>query len=150
MPTCMTHGCRRKTHVFTAMHIFWLFGESSDEICKHAQVPFLFKYTVDALASPGSVDGQLLAAAGLASPVALLAAYGCARAGASLMSELRNAVFAKVAQGTIRKVGNQVSPLPLIMCRRSPLLPWDAHGARQQCGRRACIQCAVQWPQQRA
>ena len=72
------------------------------------QVPFLFKYTVDALATPGAPDAQTLAMVGWASPVVLLAAYGCARAGASLMSELRNAVFAKVAQGTIRKVGNQV------------------------------------------
>ena len=72
------------------------------------QVPFLFKYTVDALAAPGVPDAQTLAMVGWASPVVLLAAYGCARAGASLMSELRNAVFAKVAQGTIRKVGNQV------------------------------------------
>jgi hypothetical protein len=73
-----------------------------------AQVPFLFKYTVDALADPTAHEAHMLAVAGVASPIALLAAYGCARAGATLASELRNAVFAKVAQGTIRKVGNQV------------------------------------------
>ena len=70
------------------------------------QVPFLFKHTVDAVAASGEVAS--IATAGLAAPAALMAAYGAARAGSSLMSELRNAVFAKVAQGTIRKVGNQV------------------------------------------
>lgn len=46
--------------------------------------------------------------AALTAPVALIAAYGCARAGTAVMSEVRNAVFAKVAQGAIRKVGRQV------------------------------------------
>eukprot|EP00892_Ulva_mutabilis_P004061 jgi/Ulvmu1/2026/UM120_0022.1 len=72
------------------------------------QVPFLFKYTVDALATPAAVDPAIGTTAALAAPVALIAAYGCARAGTAVMSELRNAVFAKVAQGAIRKVGRQV------------------------------------------
>lgn len=72
------------------------------------QVPFLFKYTVDALATPAAVDPALATTAALTAPVALIAAYGCARGGTAVMSELRNAVFAKVAQGAIRKVGRQV------------------------------------------
>ena len=78
------------------------------------QVPFLFKHTVDALASPeaaaaAAVSPDMYLTLGLAGvPVALIGAYGCARAGAVVMSELRNAVFAKVAQGAIRKVGGQV------------------------------------------
>jgi hypothetical protein len=71
-------------------------------------VPFLFKYAVDALAQPGTADAATLAAVGAASPMALLCAYGLTRAGSSLLSELRNAVFAKVAQGTVRKVGFEV------------------------------------------
>ena len=68
----------------------------------------MFKHTVDALAHPEMADPTFLASLGLASPLALLTVYGCTRAGTSLLSELRNVVFAKVAQGTIRKVGNQV------------------------------------------
>jgi hypothetical protein len=46
--------------------------------------------------------------AAVASPLVLLAAFGCARIAASLMNEARNAVFAKVTQGAIRKVSNKV------------------------------------------
>lgn len=68
---------------------------------------------MDALASPEAATlvaipdiNIVLGLAGV--PVALIGAYGCARAGGVVMSELRNAVFAKVAQGAIRKVGGQV------------------------------------------
>jgi len=71
------------------------------------QVPFLLKYTVDALADPAAATA-IAALATVSIPVALLGAYGLSRAGASLLSELRNAVFAKVSQGTIRQVSNQV------------------------------------------
>jgi hypothetical protein len=71
-------------------------------------VPFLFKHAVDALAHPTTADAATLATVGAASPVALLCAYGLTRAGASLLSELRNVVFAKVAQGTVRRVGSEV------------------------------------------
>lgn len=86
-------------------------------------MPFLFKHTVDALAHPDMADPTLLATLGLASPVALLTAYGCTRAGTSLLSELRNVIFAKVAQGTIRKVGNQVPPSLLAPFRPSRTRP---------------------------
>lgn len=72
------------------------------------QVPFLFKHTIDALATPAAADASLALASTAAVPVALIGAYGCARAGAVIMSELRNAVFANVAQGAIRKVGGPV------------------------------------------
>jgi hypothetical protein len=100
------------------------------------QVPFLFKYTVDALATPGMQDPQVLATAGLASPVLLLLAYGCARAGSTMMSELRNVIFAKVAQGTIRKVSNQViTTLWLSALVQTSTVPctWPVHTG-------ACIQ----------
>ncbi|XP_072022465.1 iron-sulfur clusters transporter ABCB7, mitochondrial-like [Amphiura filiformis] len=72
-------------------------------------VPFLFKYAVDNLN-----DHQTLAAAtavgGTAVTVvtALLIGYGAARASASLFNELRNAIFAKVAQNSIRRVARNV------------------------------------------
>lgn len=75
------------------------------------QVPFLFKYTIDALADPVTHETAVGIAAAV--PVTLLIAYGAARMGTSLMSELRNAVFAKVAQGTVRQVSTRVrGPYP--------------------------------------
>ena len=40
--------------------------------------------------------------------IALLVGYGIARAGASACNELRNAIFAKVAQSSIRRVSKNV------------------------------------------
>jgi len=61
-------------------------------------VPVLYKYVVDALA-PGA-DGQLVVV-----PVMLVVAYGVARMLSQGMGELRDAVFAKVAQRAIRTAG---------------------------------------------
>ena len=73
--------------------------------------PFLFKHAVDALAvsSSGVATGSdALAAVALPmlalTPTAILVGYGVSRAGASFCNELRNATFAKVAQGSIRGV----------------------------------------------
>lgn len=74
------------------------------------QVPFLFKYTIDALtldpsgATPASLSLGLL----IATPATLIVGYGAARASASLCNELRNAVFAKVTQRAIRSVAGSV------------------------------------------
>ncbi|KAJ1454217.1 P-loop containing nucleoside triphosphate hydrolase protein [Pelagophyceae sp. CCMP2097] len=59
--------------------------------------PFIFKEAVDSLAH---ADPNLYVAA----PTAVLLAYGCSRLGASAMTELRNFVFATVAQKAIRQV----------------------------------------------
>ena len=69
------------------------------------QVPFLFKHAVDQL-SGGPMDPGALALYG--TPLTILACYGLARAGAVFFSELKNTVFAKVAQTAIRKVTSQV------------------------------------------
>ncbi|KAK2587478.1 hypothetical protein KPH14_003182 [Odynerus spinipes] len=78
-------------------------------------VPFIFKYAVDilnkhsiettgeAMLSLGSAPETVTAVA-----TSLLISYGIARAGAAGFSELRNAVFAKVAQHSIRKVAKNV------------------------------------------
>ena len=71
----------------------------------NVQVPFLFKHLVDHLNDPdnilnlASAQGTLITAT-----TALVLGYGLARAGSAGMNELRNAVFAKVAQNSIRRV----------------------------------------------
>ncbi|KAL2633717.1 hypothetical protein R1flu_005196 [Riccia fluitans] len=82
----------------------------------NVQVPFLFKHAIDSLSTAVGATGVTAAAsmgnplviAAFGTPVAVLFGYGIARAGASACNELRNAVFAKVAQGTIRTVARQV------------------------------------------
>ncbi|XP_046391911.1 iron-sulfur clusters transporter ABCB7, mitochondrial isoform X2 [Ischnura elegans] len=78
-------------------------------------VPFIFKYTVDGLnaAMTSSEAGPVLSMdtapeAIFAVSTSLLLGYGIARAGAAGFNELRNAVFAKVAQHSIRKIARNV------------------------------------------
>jgi len=77
------------------------------------QVPFLFRGIVDALpsdaaAAASAAEGaSALGVVGAHAPLALLLGYGAARASASGMQELRNAVFARVATGAIREAGRQ-------------------------------------------
>jgi ATP-binding cassette subfamily B (MDR/TAP) protein 7 len=87
------------------------------------QVPYLFKALVDslpadaaaAMAASASTDIDVLQsvstmnATALSMPcLALVIGYGASRASASAMQELRNAVFANVAQDAIRNVGRTV------------------------------------------
>jgi ABC-type transport system involved in Fe-S cluster assembly fused permease/ATPase subunit len=59
-------------------------------------VPFLFKRLVDSLSPHPSLA--------LALPLGLLVAYGLARVMSQMFSELRDAIFARVAQRAIRRV----------------------------------------------
>jgi ATP-binding cassette, subfamily B (MDR/TAP), member 7 len=70
----------------------------------NVQVPFYFKSIVDAM----NVD--FAAVGGTASTVAgsMILAYGLTRVGATLFQELRNAIFASVAQKAIRRVARNV------------------------------------------
>ena len=74
------------------------------------QVPFLFRNLVDSL--PAHVDGTttalLLAEPTTVVPLTLVLGYGISRATASGMQEMRNAVFAHVAQDAIRRFGTSV------------------------------------------
>ncbi|XP_035725505.1 ATP-binding cassette sub-family B member 7, mitochondrial-like isoform X1 [Vespa mandarinia] len=78
-------------------------------------VPFIFKYAVDIL-NKHSIEstGEAVLSIGSAPETittiatSLLIGYGIARAGAAGCSELRNAVFAKVAQHSIRKIAKNV------------------------------------------
>ncbi|KAJ1522730.1 hypothetical protein ONE63_001890 [Megalurothrips usitatus] len=78
----------------------------------NVSVPFLFKYAVDNLnvSSDGGAILNLATASDtvLTYSVALLLGYGIARAGAAGFNELRNAVFARVAQHSIRKIARNV------------------------------------------
>ena len=91
------------------------------------QVPYLFKYIVDALPAISAeisaataaaetatmtsniavVDPSLMTTSALLVPT-LVAAYGMSRAAANGLQEWRNAVFAHVAQDAIRNVGRSV------------------------------------------
>ncbi|XP_043276616.1 iron-sulfur clusters transporter ABCB7, mitochondrial isoform X2 [Venturia canescens] len=78
-------------------------------------VPILFKNAVDTLNSISiQSGGEAILGMGTAPETvttvatAILLGYGLARAGAGGMNELRNAVFAKVAQHSIRKIAKNV------------------------------------------
>jgi ATP-binding cassette subfamily B (MDR/TAP) protein 7 len=70
----------------------------------NVQVPFYFKSIVD------SMNVDFVALGGTATTVAgsMILAYGLTRIGATLFQELRNAVFASVAQKAIRRVARNV------------------------------------------
>ncbi|KAF2240690.1 P-loop containing nucleoside triphosphate hydrolase protein [Trematosphaeria pertusa] len=70
----------------------------------NVQVPFYFKSIVD------SMNIDFMAVGGTAWTVAgsMIVAYGATRIGATLFQELRNAVFASVAQKAIRRVACSV------------------------------------------
>ncbi|KAL8742317.1 MAG: hypothetical protein Q9190_005182 [Brigantiaea leucoxantha] len=70
----------------------------------NVQVPFYFKSIVD------SMNIDFVAIGGTAWTVggAMIVAYGATRIGATIFQELRNAVFASVAQGAIRRVACNV------------------------------------------
>ena len=61
------------------------------------QVPFILKDIIDSLNQP---DIVLL-------PAGMIISYGLARAGVSLFNELRNTVFANVAQQAVREIAKQ-------------------------------------------
>ncbi|XP_060517445.1 iron-sulfur clusters transporter ABCB7, mitochondrial isoform X2 [Cylas formicarius] len=73
-------------------------------------VPFIFKYSVDYLnLNAGGVLNMDSAPQTLATvATSILLGYGVARAGAAGFNELRNAVFAKVAQHSIRRIAKNV------------------------------------------
>ncbi|KAI0534754.1 transporter ATM1 precursor [Xylaria digitata] len=70
----------------------------------NVQVPFYFKSIVDAMnVDIGATGGTAAMIAG-----SMILAYGATRIGATVFQELRNAVFASVAQKAIRKVACDV------------------------------------------
>ncbi|KAK4519144.1 Multifunctional pyrimidine synthesis protein CAD [Mucor velutinosus] len=69
----------------------------------NVQVPFFFKNVIDSLNITIPEEGTLWAICGAA-----IIGYGLARLGSSVFQELRNAVFAAVAQKAIRRVALNV------------------------------------------
>ncbi|XP_041351479.1 ATP-binding cassette sub-family B member 7, mitochondrial-like [Gigantopelta aegis] len=75
----------------------------------NVQVPFVFKYLVDWLNEPNHyLNLENAPATILTVATTLVLGYGLARAGSAGLNELRNAVFAKVAQNSIRRVAKNV------------------------------------------
>jgi len=71
-------------------------------------VPILYKRAIDALGGGAANGATSVAAAITAVPLALILAYGTARVLSLVFSEVRDAVFARVAQRAIRTLGLQV------------------------------------------
>ncbi|CAL8103969.1 unnamed protein product [Orchesella dallaii] len=69
-------------------------------------VPVLFKFAVDSLSHVPDLTNPVTTVGTFT--FAVLLGYGIARAGAAGFNELRNAVFAKVAQRSIRKIAKNV------------------------------------------
>ena len=68
------------------------------------EVPFIFKILIDHFEiNPLATETVILSV-----PIALVLGYGIARSTSAGFQELRNVVFAKVAQNAIRKVANNV------------------------------------------
>ncbi|KAB2575521.1 Iron-sulfur clusters transporter atm1 [Lasiodiplodia theobromae] len=70
----------------------------------NVQVPFYFKSIVDAM----NIDFAALGGTATTVAGSMIIAYGVTRMGATLFQELRNAVFASVAQKAIRRVACSV------------------------------------------
>jgi ATP-binding cassette subfamily B (MDR/TAP) protein 7 len=70
----------------------------------NVQVPFYFKSIVDSM----NIDFAVVGGTAWTVAGSMVLAYGATRIGATLFQELRNAVFASVAQKAIRKVASGV------------------------------------------
>ncbi|XP_076818957.1 iron-sulfur clusters transporter ABCB7, mitochondrial-like [Clavelina lepadiformis] len=73
----------------------------------NVQVPFMFKYVIDNLSGIG-LNADTAGNAVFTTTLCLILGYGGARAGAALFNELRDAVFAKVAQRSIRNIAKNL------------------------------------------
>ena len=80
----------------------------------NTSVPILFKQAVDVLGAIQTLDGganptaAVTATASAATALSLVVGYSIARMSASGFNELRNAVFARVAQHSIRTIALNV------------------------------------------
>ncbi|XP_077977686.1 iron-sulfur clusters transporter ABCB7, mitochondrial-like [Glandiceps talaboti] len=75
----------------------------------NVQVPFIFKHAIDYLnTTPAEVAATSTTGGVVTVATAMVIGYGAARAGTSFCNELRNAVFGKVAQNSIRRVARNV------------------------------------------
>lgn len=79
----------------------------------NVSVPFVFKWIVDYLNDKEKIEQFAESAKDkvILGMIVLALAYGAARASASLFGELRNAVFARVAQSSVTDLATQVSKM---------------------------------------
>ena len=96
--TCLRTQSLRHTHIARVLEckIFRHCHDYQRLATWPVQVPFLFKYAVDALtADPSGATAATTPLLALM-PATVLLGYGAARAGSALFNELRKAVFARV------------------------------------------------------
>ncbi|XP_076271132.1 ATP binding cassette subfamily B member 7 isoform X2 [Rhynchophorus ferrugineus] len=74
----------------------------------NVSVPFIFKYSVDYLNAGAALNMDTAPQTVATVATSLLLGYGIARAGSAGFNELRNAVFARVAQHSIRRIAKNV------------------------------------------
>merc|ERR1719435_823857 len=74
----------------------------------NTSVPFIFAYVVDSLNTANQLNLHSPEAASATLVTTTLLGYGIARAGALGFNEARNAVFARVAQHSIRRIAQHV------------------------------------------
>ena len=80
------------------------------------QVPFILRDAIDLLAAvqtlqPGAEAVQVVSYGPLVlTPAALMLAYGAARTSAEAMTQLRNALFARISEGALRRMAVRYLP----------------------------------------
>lgn len=71
-------------------------------------IPFLYKWATDALVSPANAAGDKSGLALIvAAPIMLVIAYGVGRILLNAFNQLRDALFARVSENAIRKLGHR-------------------------------------------
>lgn len=71
----------------------------------NVQVPFILKHAVDQISAMSTTSPELAA---FTTVYFLILGYGAARVGASLCNELRDALFARVAQRSLREIAREL------------------------------------------
>ncbi|KAK6516606.1 Iron-sulfur clusters transporter atm1, mitochondrial [Arthrobotrys conoides] len=100
----MVHYIWPKDNLGTRVRVGLALGLLIGAKLLNVQVPFYFKSIVDSL----NIDFTHVGGTAAAVVGSLILAYGLARVGATAFQEIRNAVFATVAQTAIRRVARDV------------------------------------------
>ncbi|KAF3934309.1 hypothetical protein ABW19_dt0207598 [Dactylella cylindrospora] len=100
----MVHYIWPKNNIGTRVRVGLALGLLVGAKILNVQVPFYFKSIVDSL----NIDFSVVGGTAGAVVGSIVLAYGLARIGATAFQEIRNAVFATVAQTAIRRVARDV------------------------------------------
>ena len=93
-----------KDDIGAKMRVTTAFGLLVGAKILNVQVPFYFKNIIDSM----NIDFAVLGGTAWTVGGAMIVAYGTARIGAAIFQEVRNAIFASVAQKAIRRVACNV------------------------------------------